>query len=283
MRAIFGHTLSRSLGAILGWGLSIALLGIYIMGLYQAVMDSREQYLSLVSAYPPELMAAFGNTETMFTPAGYLNFTVFSYFPLVIGFYAVVAGSGLVAADEEKGTLDLVLAHPISRRGLFLGRLAALAVATAAMLVLGWLGFMGGAPSADIELSALDMLWPFLSLYAVVIFFAGLALLLSMLLPSRAMASATAGLLLVLSFFITTLERLDESVEKIADFSPLTYYQGGMAADGMKWGWFFGLLGLGLLFAGLAWWRFERRDIRVGGEGSWQFSNLWRITLRRKI
>ena len=40
---------------------------------------SKSNLLSLVSAYPPELMAAFGGTADLFTPSGFLNFTFFSY------------------------------------------------------------------------------------------------------------------------------------------------------------------------------------------------------------
>ena len=64
--------------------------------------------------------------------------------------------------------------------------------------------------------------------------------------------------------------RLDSRLGQIATFSPLNYYQGGLAIDGLKWGWVAGLLGFSLLFLLIAWWRFERRDIRVAGEGSWR-------------
>jgi len=38
--------------------------------------------------------------------------------------------------------------------------------------------------------------------------------------------------------------------------------------------WFLGLLGVAALFTLVAWWRFQRRDIRVAGEGGWQFP-MW--------
>ena len=89
-----------------------------------------------------------------------------------------------------------------------------------------------------------------------------------------------AGILMVASFFITGLAQLDENLENVAKISPLNYYQGGMAINGVKWGWVAGLLGISLLFVLVAWWRFERRDIRVGGEGGWQLPGILR--LRRK-
>ena len=48
--------------------------------------------------------------------------------------------------------------------------------------------------------------------------------------------------------------------------------------------WVIGLLVVAVVFALLAWWRFERRDIRVGGEGGWQRptrSALFRLLPRR--
>jgi hypothetical protein len=40
-------------------------------------------------------------------------------------------------------------------------------------------------------------------------------------------------------------------------------------------GWLFSLLGFGLLFAGLAWALFLRRDVRISGEGSWRLA-FWK-------
>jgi ABC-2 type transport system permease protein len=58
------------------------------------------------------------------------------------------------------------------------------------------------------------------------------------------------------------------------------YYQGGGAIDGIDWGPLAGLLAASLLFALLAWWRFARRDIRVGGEGGWKLPSLRRLFRR---
>jgi hypothetical protein len=53
--------------------------------------------------------------SAIFDPSGFINFTVFSYMPVVLGIFAIQAGGGLLAGDEEKALLDLVLAHLVSR------------------------------------------------------------------------------------------------------------------------------------------------------------------------
>src|SRR3990172_1720480 len=126
MNAIFFNALTRMRGQILGWGLSLGLLGFYLMPFYDTLAEQQDTLKQLLASYPPELMAFFGDTTVMFTPEGYLGFEFFSYMPLVLGIFAVLAGSGLLRADEENGTLDLILAHPVSRTALFTGRLLAL-------------------------------------------------------------------------------------------------------------------------------------------------------------
>jgi ABC-2 type transport system permease protein len=67
---------------------------------------------------------------------------------------------------------------------------------------------------------------------------------------------------------------LNPDIEPVAKLSPLYYYQGGKALDSFNGAWFSGLCAGALLFALLAWWRFQRRDIRVGGEGGWKRPTL---------
>jgi len=115
---------------------------------------------------------------------------------------------------------------------------------------------------------------PLLSLLAELLLFGTMSLLLSMVLPSRRLAATAAGLLLVASFFITGLAKINEDLESLARLSPLNYYQAQDAFQGLNVAWLAGLLAVAVLFAALAWWRFQRRDIRVGGEGGWRLPSL---------
>ena len=100
--------------------------------------------------------------------------------------------------------------------------------------------------------------------------FFGLALLLSQVLPTRGAATGVAIGLLLASYVLKVLVELDDSLASLEHFSPLHYIKGGYAIEGLNAGWMLGLLGVGLLFIVLAAWRFERRDLRLSGEGSWR-------------
>ena len=64
------HMLRRSRGAILGWGLSLGILGFYMMLFYDTLADQKAMLEHLIASYPPELMAFFGGGENIFSPYG---------------------------------------------------------------------------------------------------------------------------------------------------------------------------------------------------------------------
>jgi len=271
MITIFANSLSRFRGQILGWGVSLGLLAGFMTLFYDTIAEQKENYTQLMAGYPKELLAFFATSDVMqmFTPAGYLNLEFFSYMTIIIGIFVVMAGSGLLAGDEENGTLDLILAHPVSRSVLFVGRSLAFLVATIAILVLTWLGFVLVVPGTLMDVTAGELALPLVSLFGILAIFGSLALMLSMLMPSRRLAAMTSGILLVACYFINALASLNDTMDKIAEYLPFRYYQGGLAIDGMEWGQWAAMLGVSALFVLVAGWRFERRDIRVGGEGGW--------------
>jgi ABC-2 type transport system permease protein len=272
------YTLSSLRGQILGWGLGVAALGLILVPFYDVFMEQQGDFQQMIESYPPELLAFFGGDPTSIaTPEGFLSMYGFSMLPLIVGIFAVLVGSGLLANDEESGRLDLIVAHPVSRTGLFWGRVLAFVGAALGILVLGWLGFSILLGGSSLDVSWGQMALPFLPLLAQTLIYAALALLLSMVLPSRRLAAAGAGVILVTSYFASSLAGLNEGLAMVAQFLPYDYFQGGEALDGLNLGSFFGLLAASAALAALAWWRFQRRDIRIAGEGGWRPS----LRLRR--
>jgi len=273
MWAEFKHTLRRMRGQIIGWSIGVALYGL-MMALFYPSVSEMEGLQEMLSTYPEEMLAFFENIQSFNTPVGYLDTYYFAYMHLIIGILTISAGASLLVGDEEKGILDLVLAQPVSRSALFWGRLLGLTAATIIILLMGWLSWALPANSVGLELTWLELLWPNLPLLAVLLLFATLALFLSMVLPSGRIAGMLSGALLVGNFLLLGLSNLNDKLEPIMNLTPLAYYQGGMAIDGMNWGWLAGLLAVALLFAVGAWLLFRRRDIRVGGERSWKMPRL---------
>jgi ABC-2 type transport system permease protein len=265
------YTLASLRGQIIGWGLGVAVLGLILVPFFDIFLEQQEDFLQMIENYPPEFLAFFGgDAAAIATPEGYLGMYGFSLLPVILGIYAVLVGSGLLASDEESGRLGLIVAHPVSRAALFWGRVLAFFGATIGILVLGWLGFSVLLSGSSLDVSWGQMALPFLPLLTQTLVYGALALLLSMLLPSRGLAAAGGGILLVTSYFVTSLAGLNESLATVARLMPYHYFQGGEAINGLDLASFFGLLAASALLAAVAGWRFERRDIRVAGVGGWR-------------
>ncbi|MDH5508682.1 MAG: ABC transporter permease [Anaerolineae bacterium] len=281
MKPIFNYALSRMRGGILGWGISIFLLGAMMVPVFNIMSEEAEQFKQLLDIYPAEMLAFFGDMAAMDTIEGFLSIEYFSFVPIILGIFMVSAGSGMLISDEENGTLDLVAAHPISRTGLFFGRFFALVAAILLILLIGFFGIYLPTKASEIPLDTLVLLVPFLSMFAFLLVIGTFALLMSMVLPSRRMASTFAGIVMVADFFIQGLSELNENLKPLANYLPFHYYQGGSWVDGLLVNHFYGLVGAALIFMIVSWGLFLRRDIRVGGEGSWELPTIG--MLKRKL
>jgi len=280
MNVIIRYALLRLRGQIIGWGVALAVLAFVVASLYDTALQMRAQLEQLLKGMPSELMMFVGGVDRVFSPAGFLDTRFFSMMPLLLGVFAVIIGSGLIAGDEENGTLDLILAHPLRRFDLIIGRWLAFCAALLGILAMAWLGLIIATTFTSIKFSWIDMALPFVSLFGIVSWFGGLALLLSLVLPSRRLAASLTGLILAASYFITTFARISPNLLGWAKWSPFTYYQGGSALEGFDTGDFAGLLLMAIVFVAIATRLFQRRDIRIAGEGGWRLFAFARI-LRR--
>ena len=269
----FKHTLRRMRGSIIGWGIGLFFYGL-LMASFFSSMQAMEDFTEMLENYPQEMLAFFPSISEIMTPQGYMDTYYFAYMTLIIGIYAVSAGGNLLAADEEKGILDLLIAYPVSRSGFFWGRLVAFIAATMGILIISWLGWLIPSGNSGLGLDAIQLLRPFLPLFVILILFGVVALFFSMLLPSARSAVGLSGALLVINFLLVGLSNINPDLQAVYELTPLYFYQGGRAVAGVDWANLLGLAGITLVLALLAWWMFQRREIRVGGEGGWKLPKL---------
>ena len=270
MIAHFFHTLRRYRSAILFWGLGLAAIGSIVVLVYDTISEKQALIEQFMEGMPPVFAAMAGEAEQYSTPSGWLHIKYFMFLPVMIGFYAVMSGAAILAGDEEQGRLDLIMAYPLSRTRVFFGRLLGLGTATFLILGIAWLGIVGSVTLTPFRLSPLQAMIPFVTLFAVIVFFQALALLMSMLMPSKNISAGAAGLVLIVSFFFEVFSQVQPKLKPLAASLPLHYYQGGLAVENFSWGSLALLLGTATLLVAAAWRLFSKREIRVMGEGSFR-------------
>lgn len=136
--SIFGKTLRDSRRATLIVGLAT---GVVLVAVAAGIMsqfgtaEARREIRNIVDAVPPIMQGLAGKPVSVETLGGYLQYKYGGFLPLVIGLWSILALSGTLAGESRSGSLDLVLAAPISRRRIaiekVLGHILMVAVAMA--------------------------------------------------------------------------------------------------------------------------------------------------------
>ena len=252
------------------------LLGIITIPFYDLVAENEKQLRPVLDTLKPLLKSFIGGDEAeqVFTPEGFIALRYFAFLPVVMGIFGSVYGSGLLAADEERGILDFLMAHPVSRSQMFWGKLISFLVSLILIIGFGWFGLWLGVLKAEsMNFSPLKLCLPYISVFAVTWLFACLSFALSMILPSRSAAAMISGIIVLAGYIITTLSKAIKGLETWALFSPITYFQSN-AMTGLNFNLLSVLVVASLLFVAFARRGFGKRDIRVAGDGGWKIPLL---------
>jgi beta-exotoxin I transport system permease protein len=264
LRNLFTKTLRDLRGQILGWGIGAGLIGVMVIFLYPSFQDQTASLAELLKGYPTALMAFFGDFTKMNTFLGWLNIEFYSYGPPILAIFAVVVGTGLIAGEEDKGTLDLLLAHPIRRWRVVTDKFAAFAVATVLIMVQIAIIFVGSAAMIGQTSQLGQLVLATLNIVPITLAGGALALMASVLFRSRRLANMVALVVIIGSWFLESLGKVVDTLKPFRPIALFHYYDSSAALfEGINWGDIGILLALTALLFSIAVLAFQRRDIAV--------------------
>lgn len=217
LRSIWSKSLRDYRIAMLSWGLGLGFLMFSVFA--SATPAVRNLYITLAASF-----RFLGDPYAAQTPEGYATVRLLeTIFPLLLSIWPILAGARLVRGEEERGTLDLVLATPLSRVRVIVEKLAALVIALLVIAVLFALGTIAGEPSAGAHVDFVRALVTGLNLSLLAFFFGTLALLISQFSVSRGSAVGWASGLLILSYLLDATGRVIDGTW-VKYLSPFYYY-----------------------------------------------------------
>jgi ABC-2 type transport system permease protein len=262
--SVWGKSLRDVQRAFSWWALGLVGLVALMISVYPSVRDNRSLN-QLVNDYPDALkgFVAFGGQLDYVSGAGYLGSELFSLMiPLLLLVAAIGAGSRAIAGEEEAGTLDLLLANPISRRRVALEKLAALFVEVAALGVVLFVALVVGAHAVTLETSAGHLAAATASAVMLAVSFGVIAMLLGAATGRRARASGITAALAVAAYVLNGLAPLVEALKPFRRVSLFYHYA---ASDPLRHGLDLShatvLIVVGVVAAALVPIVFDRRDL----------------------
>ncbi len=155
--SLFLSNLKLSRGTLIAWCGLIALYGVFAAYLYPVVSKSNMDYISYIAALPEAMRVAagLGNIDVgslTFNADTFVAVEFLMFWPLIVCFFAIFAGVS-ISREVERGTLDLLLAQPVSRTRVLLSKYANLLVGVLLITAASWLGIAVGAPLAGVSIN----------------------------------------------------------------------------------------------------------------------------------
>lgn len=266
MIALIKQTIKKS---IKGTGITIAISIIFVwmfVAMYPSFKDQADKFAEVMDAYPTAFIEAFGiEPEGLFSSVeAFMAAEHFSLmWPIMILVIVVAFASGAIAGEIEKGTIEILLAQPISRLKLYWGKfisgmfslLLFVLISNSSIIVFSILY------GVEYQLSNLALISVVGFLFGFAIY--GLTFLFSSILSTRGVTSSMSAGIVLIMYGLNIVAKLQESLESLKYISFFHYYDFNQAVvhNEIALENIVVLLGVGIIASLFGFYFFEKRDI----------------------
>jgi len=263
---VFQKALRDQWRSLLSWGIGLVALAVIMAAFYPSIssMTSINQYFEEL---PKGMMQIFIGTEIIdyTSPVGYFSTELFSFMvPLLFLIFGVGLGTAVIAGEEDRGTLDFLLANPVSRWRVVIDKFGVILVSMIALAVVFWAGLAISVAAMNIEIDLMKLAEATLGALLVAMVFATFSLFLGCLKGNRSVSLGVSGGLAVLTYFLNTLGSIVNGLKDYRFLSPFYHYmEPNTLKNGIDPGHTMVLVGLILVFFIASIPVFQRRDIAV--------------------
>lgn len=266
LRNVFAKSMRDLRRSLLWWSVGLVGLVAMMMAVYPSVRDNPELN-KLVQDYPEALKAfiAFGGSVDYVSGAGYLGSELFSFMvPLLFAVAAIGSGAGAIAGEEERGTLELLLSQPVTRRRVATEKLAAMVAEVGVLTVVLWLALWVGAGLTGMGVSGWEVLSASLTAGALGLTFGAIAFLVGSATGRKALAIGLAAAAAVASYLVNALAALVSALEPLQKVSPFYHYAiGDPLRQGVAPAHLLFLIAVAVVAAAAGIALFDRRDLHT--------------------
>jgi len=260
---LFRHALASNALRLAVIAVGLVLMGVIMPLMYAAFGQELGEFIDSVPMFS-QLASNFGGGDLMSLSGSLAMSFSHPFTLLLVGIMAIAFPALAISGERDKGTLEVTLSRPVSRRGLLLTLFSAgvifvtllitvLVVTTAVTTYLVGLG-------DELDLWNLAQLWFAASLLFVA--FMALAFAVAVESDRPGPAIGIPAVFVLLNYLGFAIGSIWPDVKWMEDFSMFDLLNARTAIrDGVGLGDIVVMLAFTALFAGVAWYRFPRRDL----------------------
>jgi len=261
LHSVFERTLHDERRSLVAWCVGLVVYTSYLVAVFPTVRGNPD--MQRIAEEFPESLREMLFMRDFTTGPGYLQAEAFSMIlPMLLVIVAVLNGSDATSGEEERRTIDLLLANPISRRRVvaekFLATTVYLGIVTlslfAALVVFGSFVGLGVAVS---RIAAVCLVTWLLALG-----FGAVALAVGAATGRRGLARGVTVAVVLASYLVTSLADLVPALKVVRPLSLFSHSIGTEPIyEGLSPGHTAVLVIVVVALVGLAAWAFEHRDL----------------------
>jgi ABC-2 type transport system permease protein len=264
--AIIRNELWQRRRGLLFWAIGVVALISIDMLLYKEIKADSKQLSDVYSSLSSTVRSLFSDTGDFLSPAGYLSGRVYYLLlPLLLTIFTVGLGSNLIGKEEQQGTLELLLARPVSRLKLLSSKTMAGLAAVGVLFIAAVITALACYKAVGFEgVTVTGIILATLEAFVLSTLFGAIALCCSCLGGVwRSLGTPLAILVAFGSYLLASLENVAKWLSWPAKLLPYHYYNPSDVLTGHSHALIpmASYAGLSVIFFIIAWLGFRRRDL----------------------
>jgi ABC-2 type transport system permease protein len=228
LHSVWTKTLRDQRRALAVWVVAlVALVGMYA-GFFPSFHRS-SSYTDLINQMPKALRDLFtaGAGGDVSSGAGYVYMEMLSFMaPTLMLVFAIGAASQAIAGEEDRGTLDLLLATPLTRTRLVLEKYIAIGIGVLVLAAAMGAALIAFGAATGMGLSSANVVAAMVHLALLAMVFAALALLIGSASGRLAPARGGAGGVAVIAYLVNGFAPSVSWLGPVQKFSPFFQFLG---------------------------------------------------------
>ena len=237
LRSVGLKTLYDQWRGLAAWAVSLVLLVAMYVAIWPSMrgQPSMTEFLDQMPQAMRALFAAAG--ADMSTPVGYIQVELMSFMgPMLLLIYAITAGASAIAGEEDRHTLDMLLANPVSRTRIVLEKLATMTVGTLALAAVLGVALVVEGALADMNLPPAKIAAAMVHMGLLALVFGALALAIGAVTGHAALSRGVPAVVAVLAYIVNGLAPVVSWMEPMQRYSPFFQYNGNdPLRNGLSW------------------------------------------------
>jgi len=228
LESIFAKSIWERRRSISWWVLGMVALAGLTVAFYPSIRQDTESFEDLFEAFPPELLTVFGieDAASLVTATGLVNSRLYAGIgPLILAALGISIGTAAIAGEEEQGTLEMLLAQPVTRTQVVVEKAVAGAVLIALVALALFLTLSILNPIVELDFGFWGMLSANVSLWLFSLVFCALALALGALTGNRGLTVGVSAGTVAALFFINGLAPLVDEIAWMQKLTPFFWLQ----------------------------------------------------------